>query len=186
MAEQPPEPNGLDYGYESWKLAPTDPDAPMFGAKVAGVSLAAACRMRFQRGKGDSRQVAEITLEPRSAYVLAGGRPVRLAALHPGHQGPALLDHLPDPHDISRGHVRPAGYMIWAGQGRQPRAFDVSDHRQRRRRTRLLQAIPIAQRRDREFRSAGLRRWRGNWRLRITAHLLQVGRIEPAAHYQHL
>jgi alkylated DNA repair protein (DNA oxidative demethylase) len=28
--------------------------------------------MRFQRGKGDARQVAEVTLEPRSAYVLAG------------------------------------------------------------------------------------------------------------------
>jgi alkylated DNA repair dioxygenase AlkB len=28
--------------------------------------------MRFQRGKGDARQVAEITLKPRSAYVLAG------------------------------------------------------------------------------------------------------------------
>ena len=104
---------GLDYGYESWELVPTDPlpgdlawlqaraaslagldpaefaqilvsryppgstigwhrDAPMFGAKVVGVSLAAACRMRFQRGKGDSRQVAEVTLEPRSAYVLSG------------------------------------------------------------------------------------------------------------------
>jgi alkylated DNA repair dioxygenase AlkB len=104
---------GLDYGYESWKLVPTDPlpddlewlreraaalagvdpeafaqilvsryppgatigwhrDAPMFGPKVAGVSLASACRMRFQRGKGDARQVAEVTLEPRSAYVLAG------------------------------------------------------------------------------------------------------------------
>jgi alkylated DNA repair protein (DNA oxidative demethylase) len=104
---------GLDYGYESWKLEPTerlprelgwlqrragalaglDPedfaqilvsryppgatigwhrDAPMFGPKVVGVSLAAACRMRFQRGKGDARQVAEVTLEPRSAYVLAG------------------------------------------------------------------------------------------------------------------
>jgi alkylated DNA repair dioxygenase AlkB len=104
---------GLDYGYESWKLTPTDPlppdltwlqeraasladldpdqfvqilvsryppgatigwhrDAPMFGAKVVGISLAAACRMRFQRGKGDARQVAEITLEPRSAYVLSG------------------------------------------------------------------------------------------------------------------
>src|SRR5215203_3049870 len=86
---------GLDYGYESWKLVPTDPlpsdlrwlqeraaalagldpeefaqilvsryppgstigwhrDAPMFGAKV------------------DARQVAEVTLEPRSAYVLSG------------------------------------------------------------------------------------------------------------------
>jgi alkylated DNA repair protein (DNA oxidative demethylase) len=104
---------GLDYGYESWKLEPTDPlpgeldwlreraaglarlepdrfaqilvsryppgatigwhrDAPLFGAKVVGVSLAAACRMRFQRGKGEARQVAELTLEPRSAYVLAG------------------------------------------------------------------------------------------------------------------
>jgi alkylated DNA repair protein (DNA oxidative demethylase) len=104
---------GLDYGYESWELVPTDPlpddlawlreragslagldpgelaqilvsrypsgatigwhrDAPMFGAKVVGISLASACRMRFQRGKGDARQVAEITLEPRSAYVLAG------------------------------------------------------------------------------------------------------------------
>jgi alkylated DNA repair protein (DNA oxidative demethylase) len=104
---------GLDYGYESWQLVPTDPlpsdlrwlqaraaslagldpeefaqilvsryppgstigwhrDAPMFGAKVVGVSLAAACRMRLQRGKGDARQVAEVTLEPRSAYVLSG------------------------------------------------------------------------------------------------------------------
>jgi alkylated DNA repair protein (DNA oxidative demethylase) len=104
---------GLDYGYESWELVPTDPlpaelgwlrdrcaalaglepealqqtlvsryppgatigwhrDAPMFGAKVVGVSLAAPCRMRFQRGKGAQRQVAEITLAPRSAYVLSG------------------------------------------------------------------------------------------------------------------
>ena len=104
---------GLDYGYESWTLVPTDPlpsgltwvqeraaalarldpgefaqvlvsryppgstigwhrDAPMFGAKVVGVSLASACRMRFQRGKGERRQVAEVTLEPRSAYVLSG------------------------------------------------------------------------------------------------------------------
>ncbi len=104
---------GLDYGYESWTLVPTDPfpgelywlqeraaslagldpaelvqilvtryppgatigwhrDAPLFGPKVVGVSLAAACRMRFQRGKGDARQVAEVTLEPRSAYVLSG------------------------------------------------------------------------------------------------------------------
>jgi alkylated DNA repair dioxygenase AlkB len=104
---------GLDYGYESWELVPTDPlpdqlawlrdraaalggldpadlaqilvskyppgatigwhrDAPMFGPRVVGVSLAAACRMRFQRGKGEARQVAEVTLEPRSAYVLSG------------------------------------------------------------------------------------------------------------------
>jgi DNA oxidative demethylase len=104
---------GLDYGYESWRLEPSDPlprdlawlrdraaslaeldpeelaqilvsryppgatigwhrDAPLFGAKVVGVSLASACRMRFQRGKGDARRVAEVTLEPRSAYVLSG------------------------------------------------------------------------------------------------------------------
>ena len=104
---------GLDYGYESWKLVPTDPfpgelhwlqersaslvgldpgqfaqflvtryppgatigwhrDAPMFGPEVVGVSLAAACRMRFQRGKGEARQVVVVDLEPRSAYVLSG------------------------------------------------------------------------------------------------------------------
>jgi alkylated DNA repair dioxygenase AlkB len=28
--------------------------------------------MRFQRGKGEARQVAEVTLAPRSAYVLSG------------------------------------------------------------------------------------------------------------------
>jgi alkylated DNA repair dioxygenase AlkB len=28
--------------------------------------------MRFQRGKGDARQVAEVALEPRSAYLLSG------------------------------------------------------------------------------------------------------------------
>jgi alkylated DNA repair dioxygenase AlkB len=104
---------GLDYGYESLDLVPTDPlpddlrwvrdraaclaglepaalvqilvsryppgatigwhrDAPMFGSRVVGVSLAAPCRMRFQRGKGEARQVAEVTLAPRSAYVLSG------------------------------------------------------------------------------------------------------------------
>jgi DNA oxidative demethylase len=44
-------------------------DAPMFGT-VVGVSLASACRMRFQRGRGEERRTFE--LEPRSAYVLAG------------------------------------------------------------------------------------------------------------------
>ncbi len=47
-------------------------DAPMFGAKVIGVSLLAPCRMRFQRKAGDARQVYELELEPRSAYVLGG------------------------------------------------------------------------------------------------------------------
>jgi DNA oxidative demethylase len=54
-------------------------DAPMFG-KVVGVSLGSACRMRFQRGKGEERRVYEVELEPRSAYVLAG--PVRNAWQH--------------------------------------------------------------------------------------------------------
>jgi alkylated DNA repair dioxygenase AlkB len=47
-------------------------DAPMFGPRVVGISLASACRMRFQRGKGPARQVAEVILAPRSGYVLAG------------------------------------------------------------------------------------------------------------------
>jgi DNA oxidative demethylase len=47
-------------------------DAPMFGSKVAGVSLGAPCRMRFQRTVGGTRRVAERDLAPRSAYVLAG------------------------------------------------------------------------------------------------------------------
>jgi DNA oxidative demethylase len=47
-------------------------DAPVFGPQVIGVSLAAPCRLRFQRGKGDQRQVAETMLEPRSVYVLSG------------------------------------------------------------------------------------------------------------------
>ncbi len=46
-------------------------DAPMFG-RVVGVSLASACRMRFQRGSGENRRVWEVELEPRSAYVLRG------------------------------------------------------------------------------------------------------------------
>jgi DNA oxidative demethylase len=46
-------------------------DSPMFGT-VVGVSLASACRMRFQRGSGSEREVYEIALEPRSGYVLAG------------------------------------------------------------------------------------------------------------------
>ena len=55
-------------------------DAPMFGAKVVGVSLLSSCRMRFQRGKGDNRRVFDFELPPRSAYVLAG--PARSAWQH--------------------------------------------------------------------------------------------------------
>ena len=47
-------------------------DAPMFGAKVIGVSLGSACRMRFQRSAGGVRRVYALELEPRSAYVLGG------------------------------------------------------------------------------------------------------------------
>ena len=47
-------------------------DAPMFGAKVVGVSLLSPCRMRFQRRTGDVRRVYELELAPRSAYVLGG------------------------------------------------------------------------------------------------------------------
>jgi DNA oxidative demethylase len=47
-------------------------DATMFGPKVVGVALAATCHMRFQRGKRPARQVAEVTLQPRSGYVLSG------------------------------------------------------------------------------------------------------------------
>jgi DNA oxidative demethylase len=46
-------------------------DAPAFGT-VVGVSLAGRCRLRFQRGTGDGRRVWEVTLEPRSGYVLDG------------------------------------------------------------------------------------------------------------------
>jgi alkylated DNA repair protein (DNA oxidative demethylase) len=47
-------------------------DAPMFGSKIAGVSLRAPCRMRFQRTLRGERSVAAIELAPRSAYVLSG------------------------------------------------------------------------------------------------------------------
>jgi DNA oxidative demethylase len=47
-------------------------DAPMFGSRIAGVSLLAPCRMRFQRTVGGERSTAAIELAPRSAYVLAG------------------------------------------------------------------------------------------------------------------
>ena len=47
-------------------------DAPMFGSRVAGVSLLAPCRMRFQRTVKGERSVSEVVLQPRSAYVLSG------------------------------------------------------------------------------------------------------------------
>jgi alkylated DNA repair protein (DNA oxidative demethylase) len=47
-------------------------DAPTFGSKIAGVSLRAPCRMRFQRTLKGERSVAAIELAPRSAYLLSG------------------------------------------------------------------------------------------------------------------
>ena len=46
-------------------------DAPQFG-DVSGVSLLTACRMRFRRGRPRAWETVELTLEPRSAYVLSG------------------------------------------------------------------------------------------------------------------
>jgi len=47
-------------------------DAPMFGSKIAGVSLLSPCRMRFQRTVKGEREVAAVELAPRSAYLLSG------------------------------------------------------------------------------------------------------------------
>ena len=47
-------------------------DAPMFGSKIAGVSLLSPVRMRFQRTIKGERETAAIELAPRSAYVLSG------------------------------------------------------------------------------------------------------------------
>jgi DNA oxidative demethylase len=46
-------------------------DLPQFG-DVSGISLLTACRMRFRRGQTRAWETAELTLEPRSAYVLSG------------------------------------------------------------------------------------------------------------------
>jgi alkylated DNA repair protein (DNA oxidative demethylase) len=46
-------------------------DAAIFDG-IAGVSLLGPCRMRFQRGSGDERRLAELDLSPRSAYLMSG------------------------------------------------------------------------------------------------------------------
>jgi DNA oxidative demethylase len=46
-------------------------DAPPFGI-VAGISLGASCRMRFQKGAGPERVTAAVELPPRSIYLLTG------------------------------------------------------------------------------------------------------------------
>ncbi len=47
-------------------------DAPIFGPVVVGVSLLSESTMRFQRRVGGERRVFELSLAPRSGYVLAG------------------------------------------------------------------------------------------------------------------
>jgi alkylated DNA repair dioxygenase AlkB len=50
-------------------------DAPMFGPTVIGISFGAACRMRFRRpdpASPERLERADVILEPRSAYVMAG------------------------------------------------------------------------------------------------------------------
>ena len=47
-------------------------DAPMFGSRIAGVSLLSPCRMRFQRTVKGERETEAVELAPRSAYVLSG------------------------------------------------------------------------------------------------------------------
>jgi alkylated DNA repair protein (DNA oxidative demethylase) len=46
-------------------------DAPVFGI-VAGISLGASCRMRFQKGAGPDRITSAVELPPRSIYLLTG------------------------------------------------------------------------------------------------------------------
>jgi DNA oxidative demethylase len=46
-------------------------DAPAFGI-VVGISLAGPARLRFQRGRRERRRTWEVSLQPRSGYVLAG------------------------------------------------------------------------------------------------------------------
>lgn len=47
-------------------------DAPTFGSRIAGVSLRAPCRMRFQRTVAGERSLAALELVPRSVYLLSG------------------------------------------------------------------------------------------------------------------
>lgn len=73
LAEKPPEafveallsryPPGAQIGWHR--------DAPAFG-RVVGLSLGGAARLRMRRDHKDHRETFEITLEPRSGYLLSG------------------------------------------------------------------------------------------------------------------
>jgi alkylated DNA repair protein (DNA oxidative demethylase) len=47
-------------------------DAPAFGPTVVGVSLGAACVLRFRRSVGTAWERLDVELPPRSAYVIGG------------------------------------------------------------------------------------------------------------------
>jgi DNA oxidative demethylase len=47
-------------------------DAPMFGTPVIGISVGASCRMKFRRKVGERYLMHELTLEPRSLYIIGG------------------------------------------------------------------------------------------------------------------
>ena len=48
-------------------------DAPMFGERVAGLSLLSPCVMKFRKWRAkENRDVRSHTLEPRSAYIIGG------------------------------------------------------------------------------------------------------------------
>jgi alkylated DNA repair protein (DNA oxidative demethylase) len=63
-------------------------DAPMFGPAVIGVSLLAACVMRFQRRTPTVRETHTLALAPRSVYALTGA--VRSAWQHSIASTPSL------------------------------------------------------------------------------------------------
>jgi hypothetical protein len=88
---------GLDYGYGSWKLVPTEP----LPRSSAGLQERAAALAGL-----DPEEFAQFLV---SRY--PPGPPGSPGSTPSGHQGPALLEHLPDPQDISHGDIRPAALM---------------------------------------------------------------------------
>jgi alkylated DNA repair protein (DNA oxidative demethylase) len=73
LATLPPEQlaEGLVLEYPPGATIGWHRDAPPFGT-IIGISLLSPCRLRFRRGKVRHWETTELTLEPRSAYVLSG------------------------------------------------------------------------------------------------------------------
>jgi hypothetical protein len=67
-------------------------DALPFGL-IAGISLASACQMHFQRRVGSMRETSAIEVPPRSLYLLTGSEK-RVAAFDPTREDFAVFDHL--------------------------------------------------------------------------------------------